>query len=59
MAGEAARGLNHLHRNKPEIIHRDIKSANLLITADWRVRIADFGLANLRVERQPNRCLSP
>lgn len=43
MARDAAAGMNFLHQS--QIIHRDLKSANLLVTADMRVKIADFGLS--------------
>lgn len=36
-------GLQYLHANN--ILHRDMKLPNLLVTADMRVKIADFGLA--------------
>jgi predicted Ser/Thr protein kinase len=44
---EACSGLEAAHRQG--IIHRDIKSANLMITAGNRLKILDFGLAKQRV----------
>ncbi|KAI0305784.1 hypothetical protein B0F90DRAFT_1815350 [Multifurca ochricompacta] len=38
-------GLNYLH--KSNVIHRDIKSANVLVTASGKVMICDFGVSAL------------
>mmetsp|Transcript_41331 Transcript_41331/g.81622 ORF Transcript_41331/g.81622 Transcript_41331/m.81622 type:complete len:729 (+) Transcript_41331:88-2274(+) len=40
-----ARGLAHLHKHRPEVFHRDIKTANVLFGLDGTAKIADFGLA--------------
>ena len=37
------KGVKHLHDRK--VIHRDLKSANILINKDCSVKICDFGLA--------------
>lgn len=42
---DVARGLSHLHKHRPEIFHRDIKTANILFSLDGTAKIADFGLA--------------
>jgi len=42
---DTARGLAHLHKHRPEIFHRDIKSPNILFDAAGVAKIADFGLA--------------
>ncbi|XP_075885329.1 cyclin-dependent kinase 9-like [Nelusetta ayraudi] len=49
-------GLYYIHRNK--ILHRDMKAANMLITRDGVLKLADFGLArafNSAKNRQGNR----
>ncbi|GMI83495.1 hypothetical protein HRI_002018800 [Hibiscus trionum] len=44
----ASRGLAYLHEDcHPKIIHRDIKSANILLDEDFEAQVADFGLARL------------
>jgi serine/threonine protein kinase len=45
---DIAKGLDYLHKRKPTIVHRDMKSSNVLITARGVAKIADFGLARVR-----------
>lgn len=45
---DMACGMEVLHNFKPDpIVHRDLKSLNLLVTQDWRVKVCDFGLSRM------------
>lgn len=48
MALDIARGMNYLHHSHPPVIHRDLKSSNLLVDKNWTVKVADFGLSRLK-----------
>ncbi|XP_068503235.1 probable serine/threonine-protein kinase SIS8 isoform X2 [Phaseolus vulgaris] len=48
MAIDAARGMNYLHNCTPVIVHRDLKSPNLLVDKNWVVKVCDFGLSRMK-----------
>ncbi|KAL3648566.1 hypothetical protein CASFOL_004969 [Castilleja foliolosa] len=50
MALDIARGMNYLHHCNPPIVHRDLKSSNLLVDKNWTVKVGDFGLSRLKHE---------
>ncbi|KAE8789675.1 hypothetical protein D1007_36104 [Hordeum vulgare] len=48
IAQGASQGLSYIHDGcKPHIVHRDIKSSNILLDKDFKAYVADFGLSRL------------
>jgi serine/threonine protein kinase len=39
-------GIRYLHNEaNPAVVHRDVKSPNILVTKDWMMKLCDFGSA--------------
>ncbi|KAK9810078.1 hypothetical protein WJX72_004440 [[Myrmecia] bisecta] len=45
IALDVARAMHYLHSYQPAIVHRDLKSSNLLMTASFNAKVCDFGLS--------------
>jgi serine/threonine protein kinase/ABC-type phosphate transport system substrate-binding protein len=52
MAYQAAKGMHFLHSSG--VVHRDLKSLNILLDAKWNVKISDFGLTKFKADLARN-----
>jgi serine/threonine protein kinase len=52
LALQAAKGMHFLHSSG--IVHRDLKSLNLLLDAKWNLKVSDFGLTRFKGDLKKN-----
>lgn len=57
MAIGAATGMNYLHSKDPPVLHKDLKSPNLLVDNKWTCKVADFGTCNFVDPQRKRACM--
>lgn len=55
LAKDAAKGIAYLHSRK--VIHRDLKSQNLLVNNKWVCKVADFGISTVKSHTRTMTCI--
>lgn len=52
---DCALGMLYLSKQKPPVVHRDLKLANLLVDKHWTVKVADFGVSRMLKDNEPKQ----
>ena len=45
---DVSSGMRFLHASTPQVLHKDLKSMNVLVDKNFRAKLADFGLSQRR-----------
>lgn len=49
MLTDAARGMTYLHTCRPPVVHKNLKSLNLLVDEFWGVKVCDYNLSSVSI----------
>ncbi|KAG5175500.1 kinase-like domain-containing protein [Tribonema minus] len=55
MCVDVAAGMRYLHTQNPVIIHRDLKSLNVLVDDNWVSKVTDFGLSRFKATSESEK----
>jgi serine/threonine protein kinase len=59
IALDIASGLEYIHNyTNPSFVHKDVKSSNILLDADWHAKVANFGMAKSANSYMPGPMLT-
>jgi len=60
IAIDMCKGMGYLHNLNPQVIHRDLKSQNIMLDEKWTTKIGDFGLSRFKdAGKTMSMCGSP